>query len=147
MDCSFYPDCLEATYNCGPTGYPIGYGLKYCTKFVDNYDLYDEAGQAWIQGTLTCLKETLEPLIENTANQTCDTVKTIAFDSHVNCYVSNGFCDLVYNFGHPIQESKFVWALMQTYEVKDFASFIAIKQIAQVMAQCTFPKIIMDYLL
>jgi Phosphomannose isomerase type I len=31
--CSFYAYCLEARYHCGPNGYPIGYGLKYCEKF------------------------------------------------------------------------------------------------------------------
>ena len=29
-DCSFYTDCLEAKFDCGPDGYPIGYGDKYC---------------------------------------------------------------------------------------------------------------------
>ena len=27
-DCSFYPDCVESKFNCGDTGYPMGYGFK-----------------------------------------------------------------------------------------------------------------------
>ena len=95
-DCSFYPDCLESTYHCGLNGYPMGYGNKYCNKFLDNYDDYSKDGQAWIDGTLLCLKSALVPLVENTSGQTCQTVNTIAFNSHVDCYVDNGFCNLAF---------------------------------------------------
>ena len=140
QDCSFYPDCLEAAYNCGPTGYPLGYGNKYCNKFLDNYVIYDKDGQAWIDGTLLCLKEALVPLVEDTTGQTCKTVNDFAFASHVGCYVNNGFCDLAFNFGHPVSETRFIHDLMKTYEVSDFASFAAIKQIAEVFAACTFKQ-------
>ena len=102
MDCSYYPDCVEAEYQCGPSGYPLGYGLKYCNKFVDNFDLYDADGQAWIEGTLICLKEALLPLVLDNTGQTCSSLSDYAFNSHVDCYVDNGFCGLIYNFGHPI---------------------------------------------
>ena len=112
LDCSFYTNCLESTYNCGPSGYPVGYGLKYCSRFVENDSLFSEDGQKWINGTLLCLKTALIPLAENTTDQTCKSVESFAFESHVDCYVSNGFCDLIYNFGNPMAESKFAWALM-----------------------------------
>ena len=67
MDCSNYSDCVEAEYLWCLSGYPLGYGLKYCNKFVDNFDLYNVDGQAWIEGTLICLKEALLPLdLDNT---------------------------------------------------------------------------------
>ena len=56
MDCSFYSDCLEAVYQCGVDGYPLGYGLKYCEAFRDNYAIFDEQGQSWVNDTLLCLK-------------------------------------------------------------------------------------------
>ena len=33
-DCSFYQTCIEDTFGCGPKGYPIGYGYKYCKKLL-----------------------------------------------------------------------------------------------------------------
>ena len=32
--CTFYRNCLEARYHCGPSGYPIGYGEHYCQAFT-----------------------------------------------------------------------------------------------------------------
>ena len=66
MDCTFYDKCLEATYNCGPEGYPLGYGLKYCDRFKDSYKEFTPQGRKWVQGTLLCLKEALVPLVEDT---------------------------------------------------------------------------------
>lgn len=35
-DCEWYVNCLEERFHCGENGYPLGYGYKYCTRFVDN---------------------------------------------------------------------------------------------------------------
>ena len=35
QDCSFYTECVEAKYNCGPDGYPEAYGYKYCSRFLE----------------------------------------------------------------------------------------------------------------
>ena len=70
----------------------------------------------------------------------CDDVQTIAFDSHVQCYVTNGFCELAFDLKHPLEVTSFVYDLMHVYQVKDFASFIAIKQIASVFKECNFPS-------
>lgn len=43
-DCDFYDDCIEKwTQSCGSSGYALGYGGKYCRKFADNLQLFDEA--------------------------------------------------------------------------------------------------------
>lgn len=43
-DCDFYDDCIEKwTQTCGSSGYALGYGGKYCRKFADNMQLFDEA--------------------------------------------------------------------------------------------------------
>ena len=140
QDCSFYTDCLEATFDCGPAGYPIGYGLKYCQSFLENESIFSQEGQDWINGTLTCLKDALVPSVQSPGDLTCDQVESIAFDSHVQCYIDNGFCDLAFNYGHPFEMSKFIYDLMQVYQIKDFASFIAIKQVAAVFAKCNFSE-------
>ena len=74
QSCDFYTDCLEAKFQCGPDGYPIGYGYKYCDKFLEEYDEFSADGQKWIDGTLTCLKQALEPDMLNTDPETCDEV-------------------------------------------------------------------------
>ena len=140
MDCGFYFDCLESQYHCGPSGYPVGYGGKYCNRFKSNINNFSPEGQKWIQGTLTCLKESILSDVIHPDGKTCDDVKREAFQSHVHCYVQNGFCDLAFNFGHPIANGKFIKDLMGVYQVRDFASLVAIEQIGAVLKQCTFPS-------
>ena len=62
----------------------------------------------------------------------------LAFDSHVPCYVDNGFCKMAFNWSSPSEEFHFLRALMKVYDVKDFASLMAIKQVAGTVKQCTF---------
>ena len=141
QDCSFYPSCLETTFECGPESYPIGYGDKYCNRFLDSIDMFSPEGQDWINGTLTCLKGALVPDVQDPTGVTCDDVETTAFDSHVQCYIDNGFCDLAFNYGHPFEMSDFIYDLMHVYQIKDFASFIVLKQIATVFAKCNFSNL------
>ena len=43
-DCNFYDDCIEKwTQTCGNAGYALGYGGKYCRKFGNNQQLFNEA--------------------------------------------------------------------------------------------------------
>ncbi|KAJ7780464.1 hypothetical protein B0H14DRAFT_3507542 [Mycena olivaceomarginata] len=44
-DCTFYTDCLEAKYQCGADGYPIGYGFHFCTKFAESKSILSTAGK------------------------------------------------------------------------------------------------------
>lgn len=41
--CDFYTQCLEVESPCGPQGYALGYGDKYCVRFGEYSDLFDEA--------------------------------------------------------------------------------------------------------
>jgi len=94
--CSFYEDCLETQYHCGPNGYPIGYGLKYCEKFKLAHSTLSTQGQSWMMNTMKCLQYAL--VIEGTggvgAVKTCNQLKNKAFDSHARCYLENGLCNL-----------------------------------------------------
>ena len=126
-DCAFYTDCLESTFMCGPDGYPLGYGDKYCERFLDNKHYFTEEGQAWIDGTLVCLKEALVETVEEPDGIDCEQVKKTAFASHVDCYINNGFCELAFKYSSPFETSRFYRDLMRVYDVTDFASLIAIK--------------------
>jgi len=133
VDCSWYSDCLEAKYNCGDTGYPIGYGEKFCNLFQQNYQSFSSQGQAWINAVRKCLQVTLVPVLQTSAaSLTCYQLKTKAFDSHVPCYISpapgisvcNLRCGEFVNLFNVIKSS-FVSDLVETA-----------KEAAKVLAQC-----------
>ncbi|KAF9228276.1 hypothetical protein BS17DRAFT_773401 [Gyrodon lividus] len=92
--CSFYATCLESRYHCGPDGYPIGYGQKYCQKFSDERSNLDAQGQKWMIDTMHCLQFVLVPDAIDANATTCNALKDQAFASHAGCYTSNGFCTL-----------------------------------------------------
>lgn len=92
-ECGFYDQCLEEFYPCGPSGYALGYGLKYCDRFTsdDTRDCVSEAGREWINSTLKCLQESLVPVIESDVQDvSCQSIKLEAFDSHSKCYTGGG---------------------------------------------------------
>ncbi|KAG8215824.1 hypothetical protein J3R82DRAFT_7766 [Butyriboletus roseoflavus] len=92
--CAFYADCLESRYQCGPTGYPIGYGQYYCQKFSDNRTLFDPKGQQWMIDTMHCLQLALVGKAIDASPTACQALKDQAFASHAGCYINNGFCTL-----------------------------------------------------
>ncbi|KAJ7270092.1 hypothetical protein B0H12DRAFT_1009291, partial [Mycena haematopus] len=94
--CSFYADCLEPRYHCGTTGYPLGYGEKFCTKFQTHRATLSPSGQTWMLATMHCLQEALVPdaIAAPNAATSCAALEDKAFATHANCYVSNGVCKL-----------------------------------------------------
>ncbi|KII85981.1 hypothetical protein PLICRDRAFT_56457 [Plicaturopsis crispa FD-325 SS-3] len=93
--CTFYADCLESQYHCGPDGYPIGYGQFYCTKFSNERDKLSAKGQTWMIDTMMCLQHAIVPIaLDQVPNTTCDSLKDTAFGTHAQCYVDNGLCTL-----------------------------------------------------
>lgn len=130
-DCSFYTECLEDKYHCGNDGYPVGYGNKYCSKFLEFFDSFDTKGQEWVEKTLLCLKESLIDHVEDEEGLTCKNIYDLAFDSHPDCYVNSGFCDIMLH-----DTFNTVKALLKVYEVKDFAQLAALKQIRDTTRKC-----------
>ena len=85
--------CAEDVLACGPDGYLLGYGTKYAERFYrQTRPWMSPAGRQWIDRTLVCLQETLQDRID--ATTACADVRTIAYDSHPECYVASGFCGL-----------------------------------------------------
>lgn len=41
FDCQFYKE-LEDKKNCGSNGYPVAYGYKYCVKFGENINSFND---------------------------------------------------------------------------------------------------------
>lgn len=93
--CIFYPLCLESRYHCGPAGYPLRYGYKYCIKFQEERNKLSSAGQKWMIDVMLCLQEKLVPEATETTNITsCKELEDYAFSTHPQCYVDSGFCTL-----------------------------------------------------
>ncbi|PFH50968.1 hypothetical protein AMATHDRAFT_143759, partial [Amanita thiersii Skay4041] len=92
-DCNFYRTCLEAYFHCGPTGYPLAFGYKICTRFQERRALLSARGREWMVDTMECLQRALVPEAASGV-PTCTELKDLAFRTHAGCYVSNGVCTL-----------------------------------------------------
>jgi Stanniocalcin family len=92
--CTFYPSCLESRLHCGPSGYPLGYGLHYCELFTNARSQMSPEGQAWVTDTMLCLQRALVPYGTGRESTTCSDVKEYAFGTHPSCYIESGVCTL-----------------------------------------------------
>lgn len=95
-----YYDCLEASLaggaGCGPEGYPLGYGAKYAERFVDEArPRLGPEGRMWLDAVLVCLQDALAARLDDAS--TCADTWRAGFDTHPDCYVSAGFCELSLN--------------------------------------------------
>lgn len=90
--CAIY-DCREAISQCGPSGYLEGYAGRYCKRYaLVTEPRVSPAASAWLKRVRRCLAEYLETAIPEDAD--CETIRTMGTDSHAQCYVETGFCDL-----------------------------------------------------
>lgn len=129
--CDFYIECLESEFQCGSDGYPIGYGYRYCNKFLQYLSRFAPNGQEWVSETLTCLKQALLPVLQRSVS--CSEIYDIAFNSHPDCYERCGFCDLFLDGGNLKAN---IYGLLQVYEVSDFANLTSIKQVLVTAGKC-----------
>lgn len=88
--CDFYL-CKEQENPCGKKGYWLGYGHKYCDKFLQNEARFSEASRAWFKSVRYCLQDEAR-LFNN--HESCDDSYNEAMNSHVDCYVEADFCSL-----------------------------------------------------
>lgn len=126
-EATFYR-CAEQTLSCGPDGYLLGYGTRYAERFYRSTRPWmSSAGKRWLDATLVCLQEKLRERID--ASTSCDDVRTIAFDSHPECYVESGFCSL------PLTD----WfAVAATIDGRDWLSRDALRQVTTTARACLF---------
>lgn len=131
-DCSFYR-CLEGTVPCGPNGYALGYGLKYCTQFLDNFSKFSAKGQLWIISTCYCLQSALVPVANGSVKMTCDEIHSFAFDSHPGCYTQRGnsICNISFSD----------WNLVYHVIKDELKSLETWKQIENVIKACVLEDI------
>jgi len=126
-EATFYR-CAEETLSCGPDGYLIGYGARYAERFYRHTRRWmSPVGQRWLDATLVCLQVALRERID--AATSCLDVRTLAFDSHPECYVDAGFCQL------PLSD----WfAVAATIDGGDWLSRDALRQLTATAHACLF---------
>jgi len=136
--CDFYKKCVENTKGCGVNGYAIGYGDKYCNRFLKG-TFSATKGKLWVKSTLLCLQNELVPVLNTIDKYNCSDISNYAFDSHPKCYlnpVSNNsdisVCWL------PLKD------LRQIFKVIDFKDMISRKALKQekIVAKACAKKII-----
>jgi hypothetical protein len=124
--CAFYSACLEADDPCGASGYALGYGEKYCSRY-DVDDTFSPEGIVWRNAVLHCLQEALVPVL-GSSSMTCDAITTFAFDSHPACYTATpSICFL------PLSD---VANVVSVIDGQDLLSLRSGKQMATVAATC-----------
>ena len=81
----------------GSSGYPIGYGKKYCILFSTDRPLNaDRAGRLWIRRTLILLQEAIKAEVMrrfiqgNLAYLKESELRQVAFNSHPDAYTEGG---------------------------------------------------------
>ncbi|EFC35956.1 predicted protein [Naegleria gruberi] len=152
--CTFYTQCLEKIKPCGPNGYALGYGYKYCSKFfsdVNSGAYKSEYAQKWVSSTGHCLQKFLmqnvvEKLLSNTGSEwNCERIIDASFNSHPGCYTDSI---------SPIDGQKYsicklrnvfdVKTVLMTVDAKDLLTARSMKQIVGVLKNCMSDVLSLD---
>ena len=130
--CSFYNKCLDAQFQCGPEGYPLGFGLHYCEIFLQMQSLecVSQAGNNWMQFVRQCLQDKLAPLLNAQPQPTCEEVEKFAFESHPDCYVTEDSRLNICNLPGTAAEVGYVAR-------KGLASYNGFAQILTILGRCS----------
>jgi hypothetical protein len=87
--CEFYQVKLQEL-QCTEDNYLNRFAYKYCREYTLTNSDYSEAGQVILQNIRSCLIEN----IRDAKNLKCENTEDIGYSSHVDCYISSGYCDI-----------------------------------------------------
>lgn len=111
--CDFYL-CQDKENPCGIEGYNLNFGYKYCSssQFSLLKKMQTTAGQGWVRGVISCLQKksfSISKFLDKNlpAGIRCEKIQTESFNSHPDCYVESGFCDL------PLKEKMHIAGLIK----------------------------------
>lgn len=132
--CDYYA-CVETErLNCGPQGYPLGYGKNYCEKLSaiefagPQSEMFTGDGNIWKREVRDCLQEEMEDYFRDQPATDCQQLRTFAFDSHPRCYTQKtSFCEL---------DVSSVLAIGFTILPKDLVSIESQKQVRETASIC-----------
>lgn len=89
-NCSYY-QLAEEQLQCGNKSYMIGTAYPQCLYYLKISKFLNHEIQNWFPQIRYCLQNEIE---QNLHSITCDNINDFALNSHVNCYVSLGYCEL-----------------------------------------------------
>jgi hypothetical protein len=88
--CQFYLD-REQEAQCGPQGYYVEFGHRFCTLYSRSSRLLSARGQRWMEQTRECL---IRKMQQEEPRLACSQVPMVAQDHHASCYAETGYCNL-----------------------------------------------------
>lgn len=103
--CDYYRCVEEERATCGESGYPLGYGQRYC-EILSAIDfpasvtnlakaVHPADGNVWKGEVRSCLQVEMEKYFSANPNRSCDDLRSFAFASHPHCYTQEvSFCNL-----------------------------------------------------
>ncbi|XP_064609911.1 uncharacterized protein LOC135473908 [Liolophura sinensis] len=106
--CEFYA-CLERRFPCGTDSYPLTHGAYYCHKFQNYLHMFNEQGRRWVRNSRQCLTRNLRATY-TLSEVTCRDISRERFRTVSNCFVSRGFCSIMWNNKE---------ALLKVFEAED----------------------------
>jgi hypothetical protein len=88
--CEYYR-CREQIQPCGEDGYFLRFGYHYCSEFMERSKPKLNATEGkWLDQVAACLQRAVEKI---PTTSSCTDVEDLAIDSHVECYLSTGYCE------------------------------------------------------
>jgi len=90
--CAYYQS-LEKELQCGPEAYLKKWAYPMCKKYLKLEPKLSAEVQAWFPAVRFCLQNSLA-LAQSQSQVNCENLDQVAIDSHVDCYVETGYCDL-----------------------------------------------------
>jgi len=119
--CNGYLD-LSAKLQCSSSNYLTQFGYRYCRTFEEQQMYFTPHGQKVLEGLRVCLLSSLQKSVNS-----CDAVESVAYPSHVDCYVKEGFCEM-----DPTDQMQILWIVRAEISNPEFQSTSA--KVAQACA-------------
>jgi len=124
-NCTFYA-CEEKYRRCGPDGYPLAFGFRFCRVFLNTEKEYSPPAQGWLRKVRLCLMTTFRD-VNKDPQKSCGRIRSDSFKAHIGCYKSTGFCEL-----DIFDQWQVIWALRKTFIYPE-----AIRDGLGVMSMCS----------
>jgi len=117
----------------------VVYATKFCNLYDKYYSHFSYQGQQWIDAVRKCLQVSLVPLLRPWRSLSCKEVKTIAFNSHVPCYIRPNDQSPQISICHLGAHDFFsvFWTIKSSLIMSVYSSAETIKGLWSIMTDCT----------
>ena len=146
-DCGWYRQCLAKMFPCtGQAEYAISYGEKFCNLYNQSTLHFSQKALQWIDAARKCLQVALVPVLHLCRlKPTCEEIKTMAFDSHVPCYVEPYLGFSVCNLS-PVDWARIFWTIKSSFLPGSFVKTFQASLLTAFDCGVIWSKQLADYL-